>query len=127
LGLSLKQVLRNTADRLRLADFNVFASVVGLYRTTGGNLPALLDRLAITTRDRNQFAGQYRAATILSRYTALFIVFMVGVILAYLFTFQPQWTERFFHTSTGLALFGTAMGLEVLGAVWMYFMLRYDY
>jgi Flp pilus assembly protein TadB len=35
-----------------MPDFYVFSSVLSLHRTTGGNLPVLLDRLAVATRDR---------------------------------------------------------------------------
>ena len=101
LGLSLSQVLGSAADRLGLVDFNVFASVLGLHRTTGGNLPALLDRLASSTRDHNQFEGQYRAATVLGRYSAAFILLMVGIILIHLFFFQRNWAARFFTVAYG--------------------------
>jgi tight adherence protein B len=130
LGIPMDRVVRGTAERLDFVDFNVFASVLGLHRGTGGNLPLLLDRLAITTRDRNQFEGQYRAATVLGRTSALFIAGMVCLILIYFFFFQRDWALRFFDTSegyVGLALFCTAIGLEVGGLALMYFLLRYDY
>jgi len=130
LGLSLMQVLEITADRLGLVDFNIFASVMGLHRSTGGNLPALLDRLATSTRDRNQFEGQYRAATVLGRYSAAFILLMVGVILFHLFFFQRDWAMRFFDVSQnymGLVLFTTAILLEITGGLLLYWFLRYEY
>ena len=130
LGLSLGQVLQITADRLGLVDFNIFASVLTLHRTTGGNLPLLLDRLAVTTRDRNQFEGQYRAATVLGRYSSGFIAAMVSLILIYFFFFQREWALRFFDTTygyTGVALFTTAIGLELIGILLLFWLLRYDY
>lgn len=127
LGLSLSQVLHATARRLSLVDFNVFASVLGLHRSTGGNLPVILDRLASTTRDRNQFEGQYRAATVLGRYSALFIASMAMLILGYQFFFQREWAMRFFESSMGLTLFSVAIGLEILGGLLLYFFLRHDY
>lgn len=127
LGLPLSQALQISAKRLDLVDFNVFASVVGLHRTSGGNLPVLLDRLANATRDRNQFEGQYRAATVLGRYSAAFIIACVGLILVYLFFFQREWAVRFFQTNTGIALFCTALALEVLGIVLLFWLLRAEY
>jgi tight adherence protein B len=130
LGLSLGTVVRNTADRLGLLDFNIFASVVALHRSTGGNLPFLLDRLATAARDRNQFEGQYRAATVLGRTSAAFIVAMVGVILFYLLFFQRQWASQFFDTSQGylgVALFASAMLLELAGLALLVWLLRHDY
>jgi tight adherence protein B len=130
LGIPMEQVVRGTADRLGLIDFNVFASVLSLHRGTGGNLPLLLDRLAATTRDRNQFEGQYRAATVLGRTSAAFIASMVVLILLYFCFFQREWFVRFFDTSEsyiGVVLFCTAMALEAAGLALMYFLLKYDY
>jgi tight adherence protein B len=130
LGLPVEEVVRRSSTRLNLLDFNLFAAVVALHRTTGGNLPLLLDRLATATRDRNQFEGHFRSVTTLSRYSAAFIASMVCVILVYLFFFQRQWALRFFDTSvsyTGLYLLLTALGLEVLGVALMYVLLRHNH
>lgn len=131
LGLSLTQVLQLASDRLGLVDFNIFASTMSLHRTTGGNLPQLLDRLATATRDRNQFEGQYRAATVLGRYSAAFILVMVGIILFHLFFFQrDEFAMKFFDTThgyTGIILFTLAIGLELLGGFLLYLFLRYEY
>ncbi|HZT79839.1 MAG TPA: type II secretion system F family protein [Gemmataceae bacterium] len=130
LGLSLGQALQIAARRLNLVDFNVFASVLSLHRSTGGNLPVILDRLANATRDRNQFEGQYRAATVLGRYSAAFIVSLACVILVYLFFFQRDWATRFFDVSqgyTGVFLFCLALGLELAGGLLLYLFLKHDY
>ncbi len=127
LGLSLGTVLHSTAQRLNLVDFSIFASLVNMHRETGGNLAATLDRLAVSSRDRNQFEGQYRAATVLGRYSAGFLIFLVCVITGYLFLFQHDWALRFFATSTGIFLFATAIALEILGSLLLYWFLRYDY
>jgi tight adherence protein B len=127
LGLSLAQVTQSAARRLGLVDFNVFASLLSLHRSTGGNLPLLLDRLATSTRDRNQFDRQYRTATVMGRWSAAFISCLALVILFYFFFFQRDWALRYFETSTGLALLGTALGLEVAGLVLLYWLLRYEY
>jgi tight adherence protein B len=71
LGLSAPAVLRLMADRLGLDDLNGMVAIVTMHRTTGGNLPFLLDRWAASTRDRNQFRGYFRAATALGRITAV--------------------------------------------------------
>ena len=130
LGIPLDQVTHGAATRLGLVDFNVFASVVSLHRTTGGNLPVLLDRLAISTRDRVQFEGQYRATTVMGRYSAGFIGFLACVILIYFFFFQKELTVRFFDTSvgyTGVYLFATAIGLELAGVLLLFWLLKYEY
>lgn len=130
LGLSLPQALQITARRLGIVDFNVFTSVLSLHRGTGGNLPTILDRLAAAVRDRNQFEGQYRAATVLGRYSAAFIISLAVFIIFYLFFFQREWAMKFFDTSysyNGIFLFCTAIGLELLGTIVLIWFLRHDY
>jgi len=130
LGLSLPQTLQSTANRLDLVDFNVFASVLSLHRGTGGNLPQFLDRLAAAVRDRNQFEGQYRAATVLGRYSAIFIMTLAIASFCYLFFFQKEWAMKFFDTRYnyhGLYLLGIAICLELVGGGIVLWLLKHDY
>jgi Flp pilus assembly protein TadB len=127
LGLALGPALRNAALRLNLVDFNVFASVVSLHRSTGGILPIILDRLASATRDHNHFDGQYRAATVLGRYSATFIAGIAAFILAYLFFYQRDWAMRFFESTNGIAVFFTAVAMEIIGAALMFWLVRHEY
>ncbi len=127
LGLHIGQVFANAAARIGLTDFDVLASVIGLHRATGGNLAVLLDRQAAATRDHNHFEGQYRAATVLGRYSAAFIAAVALGILLYLFFFQREWALRFFESPTGLLLFGLAMALEVCGLLLLCWLLRHDH
>jgi tight adherence protein B len=127
LQLPLSEVLTLAAKRLNFIDFSVFASVLTLHRTTGGNLPVILDRLAAATRDHNQFEGQYRTATVLGRYSAGFITVLVGFILFYLVFFGREWAAPFFESNMGLLLFSVAMTLESLGLLLLFWMLRYEY
>src|SRR5262249_47712960 len=121
------QALQSTARRLDLVDFNIFASVVSLHRTTGGNLPAILDRLATSTRDRNQFERQYQAATSLGRLSAALISACAVVILLSFFFFYGGYWMRYFDTSTGITLFVSAISLFVLGALLLLWLVRYQY
>ncbi len=127
LGLAVPATLQLAADRMRLPDFYVFVSVVALHNGMGGNLALILDRLAATTRDRIQYLGYFRSATALGRSSAIAIGCAVPVLfLCYLFI-EPEYAQRFFATSTGLMLLGLAFGLEIVGAVWLYFLLKVDY
>lgn len=130
LGLPLNQVLEIESQRLELVDFNVFASVLALHRTTGGSLPVILDRIAASTRDRNQFDKQYRASTAMARHAVKVVVAVTAIIFIYLFFFQREMAMRYFDFSQGyfgLYLFLTALGLQLTGALWMYWYFRHGY
>jgi Flp pilus assembly protein TadB len=126
LGLALPQVLKSEADRLNLVDFSVFASVLSLHRSTGGNLPVIMDRLAETTRDHNQMRGHYRTATALGRFSTAIIFALVSIVVFYLFFFERDLASRYFDSTTGLTLFLIGMGMQVLALVALMILLRRD-
>jgi tight adherence protein B len=126
LGLAVATALQLTANRIQLTDFNVFVSVITLQATTGGNLPFLLDRVAITTRDRNQLRSQIRAATALGRITGTVLAAATPTLLLGYLLWQPDHVETFFHSAPGLSALAVAMTLEVIGVIWIYFLLRVE-
>jgi len=127
LGLHPLQALRNTAARVELTDFDVFVSTVGLYYHGGGNLALLLDRLAASTRDRIQFLGYFRAATALARAAGFVLAAAAPVILIAYAVFQPDFSTELFRTAAGMQIIAIAAVLEVIGIIWMIYLLRVDY
>lgn len=127
LGLTIPAALEGVAQRIRLADFDAFVTVIMLHRNLGGNLTMLLDRVASSTRDRNLFRGHFLAATALHRATAYCLA--AGAPLIFLgFTFmQPDFVSRFVETASGIRLLVTASFLEVLGLIWIGLLLRNRY
>jgi tight adherence protein B len=127
LGLSVPATLNLIARRLRLQDFDVLVTAVTLHRTLGGNLAHLLDRVAASTRDRNQFRGFFRAATALGRITGIFISVVPPILLVGYWLWQPEILQRFVASSIGQRGLGLALVLEIVGSIWLYWLLRIDY
>jgi tight adherence protein B len=127
LGLTVATALRSMADHIRLTDMNVFVSVVSLHRQVGGNLGLLLDRVAAATRDRNQFRGQFQASTALGRATGFFISLAAPVLLLIYVVLQPDYLIKFAQSPTGLAALAIAGVLQIIGALWIFYLLRVDY
>jgi tight adherence protein B len=127
LGLSVPAAVQVMAGRVRLVDFNAFASTVALYQATGGNLALLLDRLAAGSRDRNQFRGHFLAATALGRATAIFLAGAVPVLLLGYLLFEPEHIQGFLQTTNGWIALGVAFGLQAIGIVWLYYLMRIEY
>lgn len=126
MGLAPAVAVGRAAERVGLPDFHVFAAVLRLHTQGGGNLALLLDRLAATTRDRNQYLGYFRSATALGRTTAIAIGSAVPLLFLGYVLFEPEYANRFFASSTGLMLLGTAFGLELIGIAWLYLLLRVE-
>ncbi|MGH7171929.1 MAG: type II secretion system F family protein [Gemmataceae bacterium] len=127
LGLAIPSALELVARRIQLLDFNVFVTTVSLYYTMGGNLAMLLDRLAASTRDRNQFRGYFRTATALSRVTAIAIGLMTPLLLLIYALYPPEHARAFFESPDGWAAMAVAGLLQIIGIVWLYRLLRVDY
>ncbi len=127
LGLNVTAALRRMADHIRLTDLNVFVSVVQLHRQVGGNLSLLLDRVATATRDRNQFRGQFQASTALGRVTGFFISLAAPALLVIYLVLQPDYLIKFAQSPVGLAALAVAGVLQIVGAVWIFYLLRVDY
>lgn len=127
LGLSIPVALQRTANRIRLLDFDAFVSTVAVYSRTGGNLPLLLDRLAASARDHNQFRGFFFASTAQARVTAIFIGLAAPVLLLAYAILDPEHLQTFFRRDTGWLILGGCLLVEAIGAYWLYRMLKVEY
>jgi tight adherence protein B len=127
LGMSPAAALQSTAARVRLLDFDLLVSTVGLYTQTGGNLVLLLERLADSVRDRNQFRGQFFAATAQSRVVAIAIGAAAPIMLLVYVLAEPEHVQTFFQNPTGWAVLAGCFVMEVIGVIWLWQILRIDY
>ena len=119
--------LQGVAERLNLPDFNIFVTAVNLHRTMGGNLTHLLDRVATAVRDRNLFRGYFQAATALGRLTAICIALAAPLLFVGYALWQPELVTQFAQSPSGMRALGLALGLEIVGCGWLYYVLRQDY
>jgi tight adherence protein B len=126
LGADAPAALAAAAARIGLLDFNVLVSTVSLYRQTGGNLAILLDRLAAGIRDRNLFRGRFAAATAQGRVVAVVLAMFGPALLLGYAVFEPEHIAGFFKSSSGWMILLGCLALELVGAVWMWNLLRVD-
>ncbi|MFO0799773.1 MAG: type II secretion system F family protein [Gemmataceae bacterium] len=124
LGESTRHAVRRVADSARVTEFDLFAEVLALHAESGGNLPAMLDRLAASVRDRNQYRGYFRSVTTLARIGAYFVALSAPAAFVLYLVFQPEMLERFVNEPVGQNMLIAAVVLEVLGLVWITLLLR---
>lgn len=124
LGESTRHAVRRVADTARVTEFDLFAEVLALHAESGGNLPAMLDRLAASIRDRNQYRGYFRSVTTLARVGAYFVALSAPVALLLYYVFQRDMFTRFVQEPVGQQMLIAAVVLEVLGLVWITLLLR---
>lgn len=127
LGLPVGTAVQMMAERLNMIDVNALASTVSFHQTTGGNLPLMLDRLAAGARDRNQFRGQFWAATAQGRITAVALAAAAPLMVLGYLILQPDHVQAFMNSPRGWTILAVCGLLELIGVVWVYQVLKVDY
>jgi tight adherence protein B len=127
LGVNAETALRSAAARVRLLDFDILVSTVGLHRQIGGNLALLMDRLAASVRDRNQFRGQFLALTAQGRAVAVAIGLAAPLMLLGYTLWEPEHVQGFLTSPTGWTTLAICGALQVTGVIWLWQILRVEY
>ena len=114
-GLDADTALRMATERVRLAEFTMFAAVIRLQRRSGGGISTAFANLSGTLRERRKIALKAHASTAQSRLTLLVLTVMpVLVLIAQKFT-APQSVEILFGTDQGTTLLQAGTVLIVTG------------
>lgn len=127
LGHSPQRVMERMAYRIPLPEFRIFATAVLVHRRTGGDLAGLADRLARSARERTEFRGHLKAVTAGSRLSVFGLT--VGIVLAVvaLGLTRPEYIQQFLIHPSGPTLLAVAGGLQLVGLVWVWRILRVRY
>jgi tight adherence protein B len=126
LGESTRHAVGRVADSARVTEFDLFTEVLALHSERGGNLPAMLDRLAASVRDRNQFRGYFRSTTALARTAAYFVALAapVAFVVYWVQDDQRLMMQTFLAMREGQLILLLAAVLWVIGLVWITVLLR---
>ena len=119
LGESTRNSIRRVADDADVTEFDLVTEVIALHAESGGHLPVMLDKLAVSIRDRNQYRGYFRSVTALSRLAALFLAFAAPFAALMYVLFQRPMFERFIAVREGQTMLTIAIVLEVCGVIWL--------
>ena len=114
-GLDPEVALRTATDRVRLAEFTMFAAVIRLQRRSGGGVSTAFANLSSTLRERRQTALKAHAATAQSRITLLFLTVMPVLVLLAQRSVAPESIAVLFGTEEGATLLRWGVGLIAAG------------
>lgn len=119
LGLPMSEALDELPYRTGLVSSSVLATALGVHQQTGGDLVKVLERLAVTIRDRIQFQGRLKAATAASRYVAFLMIALPPAILAFFIVRDPAYMTKLMDSDWGRWATTSAFILEVIGVAWI--------
>ena len=116
-GLDPDTALGMVSERIRLADFTLFAALIRLQRRAGGSISGAFANLADTLRERRVTALKARAATAQTRLTLLVLMLMPPLVLAVQSMTSPDSVDLLFNTEDGQTLLQLGVALIVAGLI----------
>ena len=114
-GLDADTALRLATERVRLAEFTMFAAVLRLQRRSGGGVSTAFSNLSTTLRERRKTALKAHASTAQTRLTLLVLTLMPVLVLLAQKYMAPKSVELLFGTEDGTTLLQWGTGLIVTG------------
>lgn len=116
LGRSNDEALEDVAKRIGSADFEFVVMSVAIQRTVGGSLAELLDGVADTVRNRQQFRRKVKALTAMGRASAYVLVALPFLLGFAIFLLNREYLVPLFTTGTGHLMLGIAGVMMSIGS-----------
>jgi tight adherence protein B len=117
LGRPIQDALAETATRLGSKNFEFVITAVTIQSQVGGSLAGLIDMVADTVRQRQQFARKIKALTAMGRagaYVLIALPFFLAVAITLL---NPEYMDPLYKTSTGHTLIFVGVGMMLFGSL----------
>jgi tight adherence protein B len=126
LGLQFREALINLSNRVPLQDVRFFAAALIIQEESGGNLAEILGNLSSTVRERFKIRGEVRVKTAQGRLTAVVLTSLPPLILIVLNFLNPGYCKALFTDRYGITALASAAGLQVIGGMLLWKIVRID-
>jgi tight adherence protein B len=123
LGLRVSEAFGDVVSHYRSLELQMVIGALSMHRQTGGDLPTALERLATVARQRQELRRQAWAASSSARFAAICLALAPPAILAYYY-FTEQFVRELLVDPSGQFALALAAGLELVGLLWMAFLVR---
>jgi tight adherence protein B len=117
LGMTSEAALEAMARRMNSTNFGFVVMAVNIQRTVGGSLAEILDMVADTVRQRQQFTRKVKALTAqgrMSAYVLLAMPFLMGLAI---FALNPAYMSILFTSSAGKFLIAVSLVMMAIGGM----------
>jgi tight adherence protein B len=117
LGRPLDLALADMSERLGSKNFDFVITAVKIQQQVGGSLAGLIDMVADTVRQRQQFARKIKGLTAMGRagaYVLVALPFFIGAIISII---NPTYMDPLYHTHTGHMLIYTGLAMMAFGSL----------
>lgn len=124
LGVSLPDAASDLAELYEKDELRLLALGLRVNHRYGGNASELLENLIKMIREREQAARQLRAMTGETRVTAWVLGCLPIGLAGYFLATNPLYLLSMWHDSSGKIMLASAFGLQVVGSLALWRMLR---
>ena len=117
LGRPLEQALADMSERLGSKNFDFVITAVKIQQQVGGSLAGLIDMVADTVRQRQQFIRKIKGLTAMGRagaYVLVALPFFIGAIITLM---NPTYMDPLYHTHTGNMLIYIGLAMMAFGSL----------
>jgi tight adherence protein B len=126
LGEPVDRAILELARSIPGPDARLVAAVVGLHVRSGGDAPAVLDRVARTVRERRASAREVRSLTAQARLSGAILGFLpIGFFLFLTVTSRAD-VERALGSTTGLTAVVAGLAMQATAFLWIRRLLRVE-
>ena len=119
LGKPVEQALSDMSERLGSKNFDFVITAVRIQQQVGGSLAGLVDMVADTVRQRQQFIRKVKGLTAMGRAGAYTLVALPFFIAAAITIINPTYMHPLYHTSTGHMLIYIGLGMMAFGSLFL--------
>lgn len=123
IGIPLDIALRELAERIKLTEYQFFATAITLQSRSGGGITQTLETLADVIRKRVALKSRGYALTAEARMGSMVLTVLPFFAGGVLFWMQPSYIKILFDTSSGQAVLGAAVLLMGAGMGIIQFMI----
>jgi tight adherence protein B len=117
LGRPMDDALADMAERVGSKNFNFVITAVTIQRQVGGSLAGLIDMVADTVRQRQQFARKIKGLTAMGRAGAYVLMGLPFFIAGAITVINPDYMHPLYHSSTGHKLIYIGLAMMAVGCV----------
>lgn len=118
-GVALDDALASWAQRRQSTDTDLLVGALELHRRSGGDLPAVLDQVAATIRDRVSVAREVRSLTAQARLSAWILGLLPIGFFGFLWLTSRHDIEGALSTPVGLICVFAGLALEAGAFLWI--------
>ncbi|MCB0394424.1 MAG: type II secretion system F family protein [Bdellovibrionales bacterium] len=117
LGLSLEEAFNNLAERIPVADVQMFVMAVNILGETGGDMSETFQTIVETIRDRQKIQKKIEAMTAQGVWQGIIITLLPFGLMAMFLVMDPAFVMPMFTQPLGWALLFVMLVLQTVGGL----------